>query len=185
MEINPEYSLKDWCWSYNACTTWCKEPNHWKRPWCWDRLKAGRDGDKGRDGWMASLTQWTWVRANSRIQWRTGKTGMLHSMGLQEWDTTATEQQMETLIRCGLWTQGGMNRKSKEDLKMVKYMLPWWYTLLYICPNSQNVQQQTGMSLMILIFTIPKHTFFSYDKHGILVGDVNNGKDCLCEACST
>ena len=44
--------------------------------------------------------------------------------GCKEWDTTATEQQMETLIRCGLWTQGGMNRKSKEALKMVKYMLP-------------------------------------------------------------
>ena len=36
-----------------------KEPNHWKRPWCWERLKAGREGDdRGRDGWMASPTQW-------------------------------------------------------------------------------------------------------------------------------
>ena len=37
---------------------------HWKRPWCWERLKAGGEGyDRGRDGWMASLTQWTWVWA--------------------------------------------------------------------------------------------------------------------------
>ena len=126
-EINPEYSSKDWCWSSNTCTTWCKEPHHWKRPWCWDRLKVGGEGDnKRRDGGMESLTQWTWVWANSRIQWRTGKPGMLHSMGLQRvGHDLATEQQMETLIRCGLWAQGGMNRESKEDLKMVKYMLPY------------------------------------------------------------
>ena len=33
---------------------------HWKRPWCWERLGAGREGDdRGWDGWMASLTWWT------------------------------------------------------------------------------------------------------------------------------
>ena len=36
--------------------TWCKEPTHWKRPWCWERLKVGGEGkDRERDGWMASL----------------------------------------------------------------------------------------------------------------------------------
>ena len=39
--------------------TWCKELTHWKRPWCWERLKGGGEGDdRGWDGWMASLTQW-------------------------------------------------------------------------------------------------------------------------------
>ena len=55
---------KDWCWSWNSNTlaTWCKELTHWKRPWCWERLKAGGEGDnRGWDGWMASPTQWTWV----------------------------------------------------------------------------------------------------------------------------
>ena len=59
---------KDWCWSWRSSTlaTWCEEPTHWKRPWCWERLKAGGEGDdRGWDGWMASLTQWTWVWANS------------------------------------------------------------------------------------------------------------------------
>ena len=43
-----------------------KEPTHWKRPWCWERLKAKGEGDdRGWDGWMASLTQWTWVWVNS------------------------------------------------------------------------------------------------------------------------
>ena len=42
--------------------TWCEELTHWKRPWCWERLKAGGEGgDRGWDGWMESLTQWTWV----------------------------------------------------------------------------------------------------------------------------
>ena len=37
---------KDWCWSWSVSTlaTWCKEPIHWKRPWCWERLRATEDG---------------------------------------------------------------------------------------------------------------------------------------------
>ena len=41
------------------CSAWCKEPTHWKRPWCWEGLKAGEGNDRGWDGWMASLTRWT------------------------------------------------------------------------------------------------------------------------------
>ena len=54
------YNWKDWCWSWNSniLATWCKELTHWKRPWCWERLKAGGEGDdRGQDGWMASSTQ--------------------------------------------------------------------------------------------------------------------------------
>ena len=38
---------KDWCWSWNSSTlvVWCEELTHWKRPWCWERLKAGGEGD--------------------------------------------------------------------------------------------------------------------------------------------
>ena len=77
---------KDWCWSWNSNTlaTWCEELTHWKRPWCWERLKAGGEGeDRGWDGWMAWLTQWTWVWASSRSWWWTRKPGVLQSMGLQ------------------------------------------------------------------------------------------------------
>ena len=75
--------------------TWCEGPTHWKRPRCWERLKAEGEGDdRGWDGWMASVTQWTWVWASSRRWWRTGKPGVLQSMGLQrvghDW---VTEQQ--------------------------------------------------------------------------------------------
>ena len=49
-EISPNIHWKDWCWSWNSNTlaTWCEELTHWKRPWCWERLKAGRQGDNRR-----------------------------------------------------------------------------------------------------------------------------------------
>ena len=64
--------------------TWCEELIHWKRPWCWERLKSGaEEDDRGWDGWMASPTQWTWVWVNSRSWWWTGRPGMLQSVGSQ------------------------------------------------------------------------------------------------------
>ena len=77
---------KHWCWSWNSNTlaTWCDKLTHWKRPRCWERLRAGGEGDgRGWDGWMASPTQWTWVWVSSRNWWWTGKPGMLQSMGSQ------------------------------------------------------------------------------------------------------
>ena len=59
---------KDWCWSWssNTLVTWCKELTHWKRLWCYRRLRARREADsRGWDGWMASLTHWIWVWVNS------------------------------------------------------------------------------------------------------------------------
>ena len=62
--------------------TWCKELTHWKRPWWWVILKAEGEGhNRGWDGWMASMTQWTWVWANCKRKWRTGKPSVLSSMG--------------------------------------------------------------------------------------------------------
>ena len=59
---------KDWCWIWNSNTLAisCEELTHLKRPWCWERLKGGGEGDgRGWDGWMASSTQWTWVWVDS------------------------------------------------------------------------------------------------------------------------
>ena len=64
--------------------TWCEELTHLKRLWCWERLRAGGEGDdRGWDDWMASLTQWTWVWVNSGGWWWTGKPGVLQPMGSQ------------------------------------------------------------------------------------------------------
>ena len=78
---------KDWYWSwnYNSLATWCEELTHWKRPWCWERLRAGGEGDdRGWDGWMVLPTQWRWVWVNSGSWWWTGMPGMLWPMGSQE-----------------------------------------------------------------------------------------------------
>ena len=62
----------------------CEELTHWKRPWCWEGLGAGGEGDdRGRDGWMASPTRWTWVCLNSGSWWWTGRPGVLWLIGLQ------------------------------------------------------------------------------------------------------
>ena len=62
----------------------CEELTHWKRPWCWEGLGGGGEGDdRGWDGWMASLTRWSWVWVNSRSLWWTGRPGVLWFMGLQ------------------------------------------------------------------------------------------------------
>ena len=77
---------KDWCWSWNSntLTTWFEELTHLKRPWCWEKLGAGGEGDnRGWGGWMASLTQWTWVWVNCRSWWCTGRPGVLQSVGSQ------------------------------------------------------------------------------------------------------
>ena len=75
----------------NTLATWCEELTHWKRPWCWERLKAGEGDDRGWDSWTASLTRWTWVWISSRSWWWTGKPGVPLSMGLQrirhDWPT--------------------------------------------------------------------------------------------------
>ena len=63
-EISPGCSL-EWLMltlKVQYLATWCEELTHWKRPWCWERLRSGGEGDdRGWYGWMASPTQWTWM----------------------------------------------------------------------------------------------------------------------------
>ena len=82
---------KDWCWSWssNALATWCEELTHWKRPWCWERLKGGGDGDdRGWDGWMASLTPWTWIWTGSGSWYGQGSLACCSPWGCKELDMT-------------------------------------------------------------------------------------------------
>ena len=86
-EITPECSLEGLMLKLklpNTLATWCEDLTHLKRPWCWERVKAGEErASRGWDGWIASLARWTWVWVNSRSWWWTGRPGMLQSMGSQ------------------------------------------------------------------------------------------------------
>ena len=80
-EISPECSLEGLMLKH-ICSS--KELTHLKRPWCWERLKVvGEGNDRRWDGWMASLTRWTWISVSSKSWWWTGKPGVLQSMGSQ------------------------------------------------------------------------------------------------------
>ena len=82
--INFDIHQKDWCWSSSTSVTWCKELTYSERTWCWERLWAGGERkNRGWDDWMTSLTQWTWVWANSWRWWRTRKPDLLQFMGSQ------------------------------------------------------------------------------------------------------
>ena len=109
--IDPEYSLQDWCWNWhsNTLATWCEELTYLKRPWCWERLKVGGEGDdRGWDGWMASLTQWRW--------WQTVRPGVLQSMGSQrvghDWAT-----ELNWAVKVRYETYGSRRHSSFRGLK--------------------------------------------------------------------
>ena len=89
-EIQPAHSEGDQPWDFfgrndaKALATSYEELTYWKRLWCWEGLGASGEGDdRGWDGWMASLTRWTWVWVNSRSWWWTGSPGVLWFMELE------------------------------------------------------------------------------------------------------
>ena len=98
-EINPEYSLEALMLKLKLQYFGHPDAKNWlikKRPWCWERLKAGGEGDdRGWDCWMTSRTRWTWVRASSGSWWWTEKPGLLQSVGSQrvshDWVTELTD----------------------------------------------------------------------------------------------
>ena len=87
-EISLEYSLVGLMLKlkFQYSSHLMQRTDSWKRPWYWERLKAGGEGDnRGWDGWMASPIQWTSTWANSGRWWGTGKPSMLQSMKSQTW----------------------------------------------------------------------------------------------------
>ena len=90
-EIQPVHPKRNQSWIFIGKTdAGAETPIVWPLIWRTDSfektlmLHAGRErDDRGWDGWMASLTQWTWAWASSGSWWWTGKPGVLQSMGLQ------------------------------------------------------------------------------------------------------
>ena len=103
-EISPEYSLEGLMLNlklqYFGHLMWIV--NHLRRPWCWERQRAGREeDDREWDGQMASPTRWMWVWVNSGSWWWTGRPGMLQFMGPQrvghDWATELTELKLRKI----------------------------------------------------------------------------------------
>ena len=137
---------KDWCWSWSSNTLmWkavksCEELTHWKRPWCWERLRAGGEGDdRGWDGSMASSTPWTWVWVNSGSWWWTGRPGALRFVRSQtvgyDWATELnwTEEELKSLLirvkeeseRTGL-KLNIQETKIKASSPITSWQNRWW-----------------------------------------------------------
>ena len=103
-EISPGCSLEDWCWSQNSnnWATWYGQLTHLKRPWSWERLRAGGEGDnRGWDGWMSSATQCTWVG----------------------W-TPGVGDRQEGLACCSLW-----GRKESDMIEQLNWTELKWFSI--------------------------------------------------------
>ena len=121
-EIQQVHPKGDQSWVFigrtdaEAVTPMLWPPDKVKRPWCWERLKAGGEGDDwGCNGWMRSPTQWTWVWVNSGSWWWTVKPVMLWSMGSQR-----VERDWETELN---WTYGILQLSLK--LFSFMYIINW------------------------------------------------------------
>ena len=129
--LNPKGNQPCIFWSSNILATWWEELIHWKRPWCWESLKEGGEGDdRGWDGWMESLTQWMWIWASSGswVGWWIGKPGLLQFIGLQsvrhDWTTEVnwTELMVFPVVtyRSESWTT------QKAELRRTDVFEFWW-----------------------------------------------------------
>ena len=127
---------KNWCWRWWSKTfaTWCEELIHWKRPWYWERLKAGGD-DRGWDVWMASLIQCIWIWAITGRWWRMEKSGMLQSMASQRVRQSLVTEQQPLPIQTPLLACESLC--SVQDLKLLsEWSYNWW-----ILGSSYSVQK--------------------------------------------
>ena len=100
----------------------CKELTHWKGLWCWEGMGAGGQGDdRGWDGWMASLTWWTWVwvKSGSWVMYREAWLAMIHGVAkswtqLSDWtELNWMAVSLKSLCNCWSETSRASQVKSK------------------------------------------------------------------------
>ena len=135
---------KDWCWSWksNTLATWCEELTHLKRPWCWEGLRAGGEGDEGWDGWMASPTPWTWFWVDTGSWWWTGRPGVLRFMGSQ---TVGYDWAADLDWSAALWILSWLNPRA-QNCSGPTVKLHADFPLLegvFCTPNAGDVERST------------------------------------------
>ena len=125
---------KDLCWRWNSSTlaTWYEELTHWERRWCWERLKAGREGDDREwDGCMASLTWWTLHKLQELVKPREGWHAAVHGVTKsQAWLSDWTELNsiylqsnaisFHLLIYQSLWVQACLSPNYQNHIHLFK-----------------------------------------------------------------
>ena len=136
----------------NTSATSCEELTHWKRSCCWEGLGAGGEGDdRGWDGWMASLTRWTWAWVTSGSWWWTGRPGVLWFMGLQrvrhDWATELS------------WTELLMGFSSQE----------YWSGLPFPSPVGHILSDLSSMTRPSWVAPQAWLSFIELDKAVVLV----------------
>ena len=115
----------------------------WKRPWCWERLKAGEGNDRGWDGCTVPPTRWTWVWVSSGSWWWTGKPDVLQSMGSQrvrhDWVTELNWMHLEGITLCEI----SGTEKNKHYIVLLIYGIYFffkWTNKRYTLTYTENKQ---------------------------------------------
>ena len=117
-----------------------------KRPWCWESLRAeGEGGDRGWDGWMASPTQWTWVWASSGRWWRTGKPGVLQSIGSQrvDWYIKKVPTNIHNTYMCVF------SLPIHQSLNLCLHSTFWWLWIMLLYTWVYRILFETLLSVLL------------------------------------
>ena len=118
-EIDPEYSLEGLMLKLQYIGHLIQRANSLEKTLVLGRMKAGGEGDdRGWDGWMASLTRWTWVWVNSGSWWWTGRPGELQSVCCKESDTT------EDWTTAKMHLNRAIRRLNTRELRQAQGRLP-------------------------------------------------------------
>ena len=147
---------------------------YWYWLWYWEGLGAGGEGDdRGWDGWMALLTQWTWVWVNSGSWWWTGRPGVLRFMGSQrvgqDWETELNWTETWTVNRV-FCLEGTTQHKTVLNLKELTGSEGW-------CINSQ-----ISPKCLVLFYKLQQNqrTQIVWELEGNRAGSA--GKESACNA---
>ena len=174
-EIHPVHPKGDQSWVFigrtddeaetpNTLATWYEELTYWKRPWCWERLKAGGEGDdKGWDGWMASPTQWTWVWVSSGSWWWIGRPGVLRFMGSQrvrnDWTTELSLSDYKAFYKEGSYFSENCEICVSAFWWGEGMVFDWYKSLQFLTMNFKLLLLGSNTSFLIKIGAITVSTF--------------------------